>query len=185
MDCQKKYKCILLFVLLLPVVAGAQRIYFVKGKKAFPFPTEHAARAKIGVYTERDTLMYNESLEAGWEVRWATVDSFQVQRPVRMVDTVVLRNSGRYPQGYQYTRDFKKDGVKYTLITKVLEYEYRVFAFNDVRKLKYTTYSGNGSGCVGCFFIPVFNVAFLIWAVHRWDAREVEVGEWKREAHLR
>jgi hypothetical protein len=174
-------KSIAAILLFLPALAGAQGIYLIKGKKRIPFPTIHASPANIGVYTDKDTLAYIDGRFQGWEVTWATLDSFQVRRRVSSVDSVVLRKTPRYPEGYQYNKDFKKDGVKYTLLTKVLEYEYRVFAFNDTRKIKYVTYSGNGSGCMGCLLIPVFNVGFIIWAIKRWDAKELELERYSRE----
>lgn len=174
----------LLLILLCCLPAGAQGIYLLKGKKRIPFPTIHGVREKIGVYTKTDTLEYTKDQKTGWEVSWSTVDSFQVRRPVSAVDTVVLRSGKQYPEGYEYNKYFKKDGVKYTLLTKVLEYEYRIFAFTDVRKIKYVTYSGNGSGCMGCILLPVFNIAFIIWVKQQWTAKELELGKYRREARL-
>lgn len=174
------YAAKLLLLLLFCFPAGAQGVYLVKGKKRIPFPTIYGAPANIGVYTDKDTLEYTERRFEGWEVVWSTVDSFEVRRKVRSVDSVVLRRTERTPEGYLYNKDFKKDGVKYTLLTKVLEYEYRQFAFKDVRKIKYVAYTGNGSGCMGCILIPVFNVGFFIWAKKRWDAKELEVGKYAR-----
>lgn len=172
---------IVIFNLILPICSTAQQVYLVQGKRRVPFPSIHATQARIGVWTDTDTLAYDSKSDYGWEPGWVTKDSFQVKRALKIADSIVLRNIGRYPEGYRYRSDFKKDGIKYTRLMKVLEYQYRVFAFKDVRKLQYPTYSGNGSGCIGCFFIPGFNIAFLLWAIHRYDARLINMGEWRVE----
>jgi len=157
----------------------AQTVQIVKGKKKVPFPNTKLGRAQIGVMTDNDTIQYVKGSEKGWEVYSAGVDSFIIRKPILIIDSLVPRTAESYPEGFEYGKRLKINGVKYTRIYKVISYDYRSFAYKDIRRLKYPTYTGTSSGCMGCILVPGYNVYFIIWALHRWDAKEIDMRDWK------
>ena len=62
---------------------------------------------------------------------------------------------------------------------KVISDEKRSIAWQEVSEIRYPTYTGNGSGCMGCILIPGFNIGFIIWAYQRWEPRLIRMADWK------
>lgn len=178
-----KMKFISLFIvfyfLFTPSENFAQEVFLKKKKKIFPFPNKNLSEQIIGIWSRYDTLEYIEDPIKGWKLLNATKDSLTVLRAIQWRDTLVLRKSGRYPDGFKFRYDLKKDGQKLTSLYFVETTTQKKIAWSDIYLIKYPTYGGNGSGCMGCLLIPGFNIGFIIWASNRWKAHIINIKEWK------
>lgn len=160
-----------------------------KKNKLVPLPNSHVSRAHIGVLSRNDTIPYDADLVRGWELVAADKDSLTISRPLQWVDSFVIANGYRYPEGYVYWSEKRISGKRITRILKVISEEKRSIAWQEVVEISYPTYTGNGAGCMGCILIPVYNIGFIIWAHQRWQPKRIRMDEWtllesEKEAHL-
>ncbi len=170
---------IVFYFLLTPSEIFAQEVFLKKKKKIFPIPNKNLSDQSIGIWSRYDTLAYIQDPIKGWKLFNATKDSLTVMRAIQWRDTLVSRKSGRYPDGFKYGYDLKKDGKKITRLYSVETSAYKRIAWSDVYFIKYPTYTGNESGCMGCLLIPGFNIGFIIWASNRWKAHTINMKEWE------
>jgi len=165
--------------LLLPAEIFSQEVSLRKKNKILPFPNKELSVQSIGIWSRYDTLEYILDPIKGWKLINANQDSITVARVLHWRDTLVLRKSERYPDGFRYGYDLKKEGQKLTRLYFVETSEQKRFAWSDIDLIKYPTYSGKGNGCMGCLLIPGFNIGFIIWASNRWKAHTINMKEWE------
>lgn len=171
------------------VSAQGQKVFLVHRKNKAPFPNHYDHSRVIGVRTDTDTILYNKDLVEGFRIDEVGTDSVRLKRPLKYSDTCI-RSADRFyrlssvtghpeDSNYFYRKECKKEGVRYHLYVRVDQYEYRSYAYKDIRALKYPTYHGSGDGCSGCILIPGINVIWLIYAIKRWEPRNLDMAKWK------
>jgi hypothetical protein len=168
----------MLFLLFLSASNG-QGVVFIRKNKSFQVPNPHLVFHPIGIIAGKDTLVYAEDPSKAWTITLVNADSLLVSRPIRWRDTLVNRNSFRYPVGFQYWKEERINGVKMTRLIAFETSETKAFPWTAITAFHYPTYSGNGNGCMGCLLIPGFNIGFIIWAQNRWKPKWVRMDEWR------
>lgn len=144
-----------------------------------PVPNIHVYRAHVGIITRYDTIRYNADLVSGWELIAANKDSLTISRPLQWADSFIASSGYHYPEGYVYWSEKRTRGKRIVRLLKVNTTEIRSFAWKEIEEIHYPTYTGNGSGCMGCILIPGFNIGFIIWAHQRWQPKRIRMNEWK------
>jgi hypothetical protein len=165
--------------------SNAQGVVFVRKNKSFQLPNPHLIFHPIGVVAGKDTLLYTDDPSRAWTITMANADSLRVSRPIRWRDTLVNRQSGRYPDGFQYWKDVRINGKKMTRLIAFDTSETKAFSWTAITAIYYPTYSGKGNGCMGCLLIPGFNIGFIIWAHQRWKPRWIKMNEWSMSLDLK
>jgi hypothetical protein len=170
----------LLLILLLSTlsISNGQVVRFFRKDKSFQVPNPHLIFHPIGVVAGKDTLLYTDDPSRAWTITLANAHFLWVSRPILWRDTLVNRRISRYPDNYQYWKDERINGEKMTRLITMDSSETKFFPWSAITAIHYPTYSGNGNGCMGCLFIPGFNIGFIIWAQNRWKPKWVRMNEW-------
>ena len=174
----------LLGLMFLAGTVSAQQVFLVHKKNKVPFPNDKYHFYVLGLETNTDTILYNEDLVKGFRIVEAGNDSVKLRRPSKYSE-VSIRTGIKYNRvrtvdsTYSYRKEYKRGGIHYYLFTRVDQYEYKSFAYKDIRTLKYITYQGSYDGCVGCILIPGINVIYLIYAARRDRPRRLDMKKWK------
>ncbi len=167
---------------------SAQKVFLVRERDTVPFPNLNYHFEILGLETDADTIRYDDGV-AGFRIVEAGKDSVKLRRPLKYADTSI-RWSNRHDRHsdsgvslanlhYTHFKQYKSRGIWYDLFVRVDQYEYKSFAYKDIRTLEYPTYHGSGDGCVGCVLIPGINVIYIIYATRRWKPRRLEMKKWK------
>jgi hypothetical protein len=168
-------------MIFIAVDLNGQSVQIQRKNKMVPVPNIHVYRAHVGIITRYDTIRYNADLVSGWELIAANKDSLTISRPLQWADSFIASSGYRYPEGYVYWSEKRTRGKRIVRLLKVNTTEKRSFAWKDIEEIHYPTYTGNGSGCMGCILIPGFNIGFIIWAHQRWQPRRILMSEWRIE----
>jgi hypothetical protein len=168
--------------MFLTGTVSAEKVFLVHKKDTVPFPNINYHFELLSLETDTDTLRYDDGV-AGFRIVEAGKDSVKLRRPLKYADTSIRwGNNYNRPSDsgvsladlyYTYFKQYKSRGIRYD------QYEYKSFAYKDIRTLEYPTYHGSGDGCVGCMLIPGINVIYIIYATRRWKPRRLDMKKWK------
>ena len=176
-------------LIFLACMASAQKVFLVHKKNKVPFPNINYHFDVLGLTTNTDTIRYNEDLVEGFRIVEVGKDSVKLRRPLKYSE-FSIRKGYKYNRpgapdvrpldsNYHLRKEYKRGGIRYYLFTRVDQYEYRRFAYKDIRTLVYPTYHGSGDGCAGCILVPGINVIFLVYAIRRWRPHRLDMTKWK------
>lgn len=159
-----RHPVFLFFVLIMFLQgadANAQKAYLSNGKKK----VELREKSWIGLTTVNDTIRYWGDESYSYHIAGTGRDSLTVRRPSTFLDTIVLENDlYENKSSFEYLTEkcFKENKVRYCKLRKILSYEVKSFAYQDLTSITYSVYTGRLDGCIFCILIPGVNIWWLI-----------------------